>query len=112
MFANPIWSVLLLVGVFLLYWLVIRPKAPILEKAKDEPSFVQRWTTRIIAYRSYVAGLIGALLVALPDLLVAVAPFDFSPFIGPEWAKKVGSGLALFLLVNTAFKTKPGNEKP
>lgn len=112
MFANPIWSVLLLVGIFALYWFVIRPKAPILEKAKHVDGFFERWTTRIIAYRSYVAGLIGALLVALPDILVAVAPFDFSPFIGPEWAKKVGSVLALFLLVNTALKTKPGNEKP
>ena len=112
MFANPIWSVLLLVGVFALYWFVIRPKAPILEVGKEIKGFWARWTERIIRYRSYVAGLVGALLVALPDLLVAVAPFDFSPFIGPEWAKKVGSVLALFLLVNTAFKTKPGNEKP
>lgn len=112
MFANPIWSVLLLVAVFALYWFVIRPKAPILEKAKDVDGFFARWWTRIVAYRSYVAGMVGALLVALPDILVAIAPFDFSPFIGPEWAKKVGSVLALFLLVNTALKTKPGNEKP
>lgn len=111
MFANPIWSVLLLAGVFALYWFVIRPKAPILETRQYIENWWARQWARIVAFRSYVATLIAGLLVALPDILVRVAPLDFSDWIGPDWSKKVGSALALFLAVNAAFKTKPGDEK-
>jgi hypothetical protein len=113
MFANPVWSVLLLVSTAALYWLVIRPrlKVKFTDVYAHIGSFWKRWLARIVAFRSYVATVVAALLIGLPDLVVAISPVDFSGIIGEEWAKKVAAGLAIYLAVNRAFSTKPGEDK-
>lgn len=112
MYANPFWSVALLAGVFALYWFVIRPTAPILETRKYIRSFWLRWWERIVAFRSYVAAAFTAVMIALPDIAVAVLPIDLSDFIGKWWAQAWTTGLTIFLALNAAMKTKPGDEKP
>lgn len=107
MFANPFWSVALLAGIFALYWFVIRPKAAFLEVGKDIESFWGRWFARFHRFRTYVVGAIGALFVAFPDILVSITPSDLSNLIGPDWAPKVGSAIAVYAVVNRAFSTKP-----
>jgi hypothetical protein len=105
MYLNPFWSVALLAGVLALYWFVIRPKAPFLEVGKSI-------LDRLHRFRSYVATTVAALLVAAPDIIVAISPADLSNIIGPTWAPTVGSILAVYLAVNRAFSTKPGDERP
>lgn len=111
MFANPIWSVLILAGMAALYWFVIRPKAPFLEVGKDVTPWWRRWLMRLQAFRTYVAGAVGALLISLPDIIVSLSSADFSAWIGPDWSAKVTSLFALFALVNRAVSTTPPDEK-
>lgn len=98
-------SVGLLAAVFALYWFVIRRRAHFLQVG-------QGILDRLHRFRSYVATAVAALLVALPDIIVAVSPADLSNLIGPRWAPMIGSILAVYLAVNRAFSTKPGDEKP
>ena len=100
MYANPIWSVALLVGVFALYWLVIRPKAKFLEVG-------QGMLDRLHRFRSYVATFIAALLIAMPDIIVAVAPVDLSGIVGPKWAPVITAILSIYLTLNRALSTTP-----
>ena len=111
MYLHWGFSVALLVGVFAIYWFVIRPKAPILETRTYIRSFWQRWWERLLAYRTWFATFIAAALAALPDIAVAILPLDLSWLVGPNWTKVIAGGLALFLAVNGALKTRPGNEK-
>ncbi len=104
MHLNPLWSVALLAGVFALYWFVIRPKAPFLQAGKGV-------LDRLHRFRSFVATTFAALLVAAPDIVVAISPADLSNIIGPTWAPTIGSILAVYLAVNRAFATKPGDER-
>lgn len=111
MYANPIWSVLLLAVVIAIYWFIIRPKAPILEAGKHIEGFWERWLERLHRYRSYVASFVAALLLALPDIIVAIAPVDLSGIVGHHWAQVITSLLTVYLVVNRAVSTKPGDEK-
>jgi hypothetical protein len=104
MYLNPFWSVALLLAVFALYWFVIRPKAPFLDVG-------QGILDRLDRFRSYVATIVAALFVAAPDIIVAISPADLSNIIGPTWAPTIGSILAVYLAVNRAFATKPGDER-
>lgn len=101
MFANPLWSVAILLGLFAVYG-VIRWKngGPLLVSNKT------LWD-RIVAFRSWVATAAAAVLIAVPDILVALTPIDLSPFIGEKWAPIVSGSLAAFLALNRAFSTKP-----
>jgi hypothetical protein len=104
MYANPIWSVLLLAGVVALYWFVIRPKARFLEVGRG-------FLDRLYRFRSYVATFVAAMLLALPDIIVAILPVDLSGVVGHHWAQIITSALTIYLAVNRAFSTKPGDEK-
>lgn len=113
MFANPVWSVLLLVAVGALYWFVIRPrlKVKFLDTYGHLDSFWARLLARTVAFRSYIATALTALMIALPDIAVALAPVDLTDVVGKGWAQAWTTGLAIFLAVNRAFSTKPGEEK-
>jgi hypothetical protein len=104
MYLNPIWSVLVLAAVFALYWFVIRPRAPFLEVGRG-------MLDRLHRFRSYVATFMAALLVAAPDIIVAITPADLSNIIGPKWVPTIMSALAIYLAVNRAFSTRPPGEK-
>lgn len=113
MYANPIWSVLLLIAPFALYWFVIRPRLEkrFVDTYKNINSFWARLWARTVAFRSYLAAALTAVMIALPDIAVALAPIDLSDVIGKWWAQAWTTGLAIFLAVNRAFSTTPGEEK-
>lgn len=113
MFLNPIWSILLIVAVIALYVFVIRPRlqAKFTELYTDIESFWGRLLARLYAFRSYFATVLATVLIALPDIAVALTPLDFSGLIGPNYAKMVAAGLAIYLAVNRAYATKPGEEQ-
>lgn len=113
MFANPLWSVLLIAALIAIYFFVIRPKLQ--ARFVDTYSHIDNWWARQIArlhaFRSWVATVIAGLAIALPDIVVAITPIDLTPFIGTEWAPRVAGALAAYLALNRAFSTKPDGEK-
>lgn len=112
MFAHWIWSLLLIAVMVAIYWFVIRPRlqAKITELRANVGSFWGRLLARIYAFRTYVVASVGVLLTAAPDLLVAIAPLDFSQYIGQKWAGIVGIGTTITIALMKAFETKPKDE--
>lgn len=112
MFANPIWSLLLLAAPILLYVFVIRPrlKSRFTELYADIDKFWERWWARLYAFRTYLIASGGAVLVALPDLLVQVAPLDFS-WLPQPWAGFVSPVCLFIVAIMKAFETKPGEDR-
>lgn len=101
MFANPLWSVLIIVGLIVMYAIIrFKHEAPLLSTS-------QTWWEWIIAFRTWVAAWIAGLLLALPDILVLITPFDFSPWIGSEYAKLVTLAFGIFAAINASLKTRP-----
>jgi hypothetical protein len=113
MFANPIWSILIIAGLIALYAFVIRPRLKVAfsETYLHIDGWRARQFARLHAFRSWVATVIAGLLIALPDIIVAVLPVDLSWLIGENWAKIVTGALAAYLAINRAFATKPDSEK-
>lgn len=112
MFANPIWSVLLLAVPVAVYFLIIRPrlKAKLTEIYGNKPWF-QRWTARLYAFRTFAIATAGAIATAAPDILVALTPLDFSQILPQPWGLYVGTGVAITVALMKAFETKPGEKK-
>lgn len=113
MFANPIWSLLLLAAPIALYWFVIRPRLEtrFLDLYADLDSFWQRVWARTKAFRSFWVGVAGAIVTAAPDLLVLISPLDFSGVLPQPWPAYTGPVTSAILVVMKAFDTKPGEDK-
>lgn len=113
MFANPIWSVLLLLAPVALYWFVIRPRlrARFTELYAGIDSFWGRLAARLYAFRTFMIASAGAVLVALPDILVTIAPLDFSTILPQPWGLYVGTAVAVIVAIMKAFETRPGEQK-
>lgn len=113
MFANPIWSVLLLAAPLALYWFVIRPrlKARFLELYSDLDTFWARVKARTYAFRTFWVATAGAVVTALPDLLVLVTPLDFSSILPQPWPAFTGPITSAIIVLMKAFETKPGEVK-
>lgn len=112
MFANPIWSVLLILTMGAIFWLVIKPRlhAKITEMRSDVDSFWGRLFARLYAFRTYLVATFGILLTALPDILVAIAPLDFSAILPQPWAGYTGVGTTIAITLMKAFETKPKDD--
>lgn len=112
MFAHPIWSILILCVPVLIYWFIIRPrlKARLTDLYSNLDSFWERLAARVYAFRTFVVAAWAALLVAMPDLLVQIAPLDFS-FLPQPWAGYVSPVALMLIAVMKAFETKPKNEQ-
>jgi len=112
MFANPIWSVLILCVPVLIYWFVIRPrlKAQFTDLYSHIDSFWARWAARLYAFRTFAIAAWAALMVAMPDLLVQIAPMDFS-FLPQPWAGYVSPAALFLIALMKAFETKPKDER-
>lgn len=110
MFANPIWSVLLLVIPIAVYVFIIRPrlKASFLDVYAGLDSFWARVWARTYAFRTFWIAALGAFLAALPDILVQIAPLDFSGLLPRPWGGWVAAGVAIAIPLMKAFETKPG----
>lgn len=113
MFLNPIWSVLLLVAVASLYVFVIRPRLAVAftETYTHIDGWWARQFARLYGFRSFAATAFACLMIALPDIAVAIMPIDLTWLVGPKWAPVIVGLLASYLAVNRAFATKPGNER-
>lgn len=113
MFANPIWSILILCAPIALYWFVIRPRleARFTDLYSHLDSFWARVWARIYAFRTFWIGLVGAIATAAPDILVQVAPLDFSPFLPQPWAAYTGPATSIAIVLMKAFETKPKDEQ-
>jgi len=112
MFANPIWSLLLLAAPVVVYVFIIRPRLQVrfTDLYSHVDSFWARLLARTYAFRSFVVASGGAVLVALPDLLVQVSYLDFS-FLPQPWPMYVSIATTLALALIRAFDTKPGEER-
>lgn len=101
MFLNPIWSLLLLAGVIAGYVFYVRPRLHALfTKTFDEfDSFWSQLWERIKAFRDSTIAAVGAVLAALPDLLVQIAPLDFSSILPQAWGVKVAAVVGLLIAV-------------
>jgi len=113
MFANPLWSLLLLIIPVLVYRFIISPR---LRKRYSEiyvhiESFWARQWARVYAFRTFVISAMGTVLAAAPDLLVAITPLDFSTILPQPWGLYVGTGVAIAVALMKAFETKPGEVK-
>lgn len=113
MFANPIWSLLILAAPVALYWFVIRPrlKARFTELYADIDSFWGRVWARTYAFRTFWIAALGAIITALPDILATIAPVDFSPFLPQPWPAYTAPVTTVAITLMRAFETKPGEEK-
>ena len=111
MFANPIWSVLLLAAPIAVYWFIIRPRLQtrFTDLYAHIDGFWARLWARLYAFRTFMVASGGAVLVALPDLLVQIAPLDFS-FLPQPWAGFVSPACLIAVALMKAFETKPGEE--
>lgn len=113
MFANPIWSILLLIAPFVVYWFVIRPrlKARFTEIYSGIDSFWARVWARTYAFRTFFIAAFGAFLAAAPDILVRIAPLDFSSFLPQPWGGWCAFGVSVAIPLMKAFETKPREEQ-
>lgn len=113
MFANPIWSLLLLLAPAALYWLVIRPRlrARFTDLYSRIDSFWGRVWARTYAFRTFWIGVAGAIITAAPDLLVQIAPIDFSPFLPQPWPAYTGPITSAIIVIMKAFETKPKEQQ-
>lgn len=108
MFLPPTYSVLILVALALIYVVMrIRHGGPLLESRAEVDSWLARQLARIWAFRTWLVNLVGGLMLALPDIAVALVPIDLTPLIGTDWSKKVGAVMLAFNAINAALKTKP-----
>lgn len=108
MFLPPLYSVLVLAALVGLYF-VVRYKhgGPLLLSRTDVDGWWSRQLARIWAFRTWIVNAVGGILIALPDIIVALVPVDLTPLIGPEWSKIVGAAMLIFNAINAALKTKP-----
>lgn len=114
MFANPIWSILLLCAPVALYWFVIRPRlqARFTDLYTNVDTLLGRIWARIWAFRTPVIGAIGAIVAAAPDIIVKLAPVDFSTILPQPWGLWVGTSVGIIIPVMKAFETTPGQVPP
>ena len=68
------------------------------------------WPEWVVAFRSWVAMFLAGIATAAPDILVKLAPVDFSTVLPQPWGSFTAGALALFLAINNALKTKPDGQ--
>lgn len=110
MFANPIWSAAILAGLVVLYIIVRIKHGKPLFQAFGDLSGVAWFMTWVVRFRSYIVNIGGGLLIALPDIVVALTAVDLTPLIGTAWSQRIATGMVIYNAVNTALRTKPPGE--
>lgn len=103
----------MIAGLAGMYFFIIRPRlqARFVDLYADIDSFWGRLKARLYAFRSYVAGCVAALAIAVPEILQHVIGMDLS-FLPDPWAGYVTSALSIALLLMRAFATTPHEEPP
>lgn len=113
MFANPLWSVLLLLTPVAIYWLIIRPRLekPLLKLYAHVDGYWAWIKNLAYAFRTFWIATAGVLATALPDLMVIISPLDFSGILPQPWPAYTGPITAAAIALMKAFETKPGEDK-
>lgn len=111
---NLFLSLVVLTAPAALYFIVIRPrlKANFTDLYANLDSWESRLWARIWAFRTPVVAAIGALIAALPDILVKIAPIDFSTILPQPWGLWVGTSVGILIPIMKAFETTPGQAPP
>lgn len=109
MFANPVWSLLLLVAPIALYWFVIRPRLRMKLTAlyAHIDSFWGRVWARTYAFRTFWIATLGAVVTAAPDILATIAPVDFTGILPQPWPAYTGPATTIAITLMKAFETTP-----
>lgn len=107
-------SIALVAAPIALYLLVIRPrlKAAFTDTYADLDSFWARVWARTYAFRTYWIATFGAFLAAAPDILVRIAPLDFSTLLPQPWGGYCAAFVAIAIPLMKAFETKPDGMQP
>lgn len=107
MFANPIWSLLIVAAVIAYIWFV-RPKlkAQFAKQYAAVDSVFECLRARLYVWHTPIVTAIGALLIAAPDLLVQVSSMDFSAILPQPWAGYVSPVCLMLIALIKAFPPK------
>lgn len=107
MFANPIWS-LLLVALVIVYLWYIRPKlkAQFAKQYAAVDGVFECLRARLYVWHTPIVTAIGMLLIAAPDLLVQVSSMDFSGILPQPWAGYVSPVCLMLIALFKAFPPK------
>lgn len=113
MFANPIWSVAVLVALALVYRFIISPRLRVrfAETYTHIDGFWARLWARIYAFRTPIVAAIGPVLAALPDILVLIPTLDLS-FLPQPWAAYTIGASNFAVIIMKAFETTPRTAPP
>lgn len=111
---NLFASLMVLAAPIALYFFVIRPrlKANFTDIYSNLDTMWQRVWARVWAFRTPVIGAIGALMAALPDILVKVSSVDFSTVLPQPWGLWVGTTVGVIIPIMKAFETTPAQAPP
>lgn len=103
---------LVLAAPTVLYFTIVRPRlhARFFDVYAHLDSFWARLLARLYAFRSLVAATVSAWAIAIPPLLELVGGMDLA-FLPQPWPAYVSGALSIYLTVNRAFATKPGEER-
>lgn len=111
MFENPLWSLLLLALLVIMY-LLIRPmlRREFAAVYEDVDGFWAKVWVYVRKFHTWVITAISVILIAAPDLLVRVSGLDFSSILPQPWAgfvSPIALGLiAILKAVDTRAKLK------
>jgi hypothetical protein len=113
MFANPLWSVLILVALVLIYRFIISPRLKVrfAETYTEIDGWWARQWARIVAFRTIIVAALGPILTALPDLLALIPTVDLS-FLPQPWPAYANTAAAFGVIVMKAFETKADPKAP
>lgn len=124
MFANPLWSFLILVALVLIYRFIISPRLRVRfsETYTHIDGFWARLWARIVAFRSPIVAAVGPILTALPDILIFIwsllshvipilPTLDFSGLPQP-WPAYANFASTSAVILMKAFETTPREAPP
>lgn len=113
MFANPLWSVAILLVLAGVYRFIISPRLRVrfAETYTHIDGFWARLWARVYAFRTPIVAAMGPLLTALPDLLALIPHVDLS-FLPSPWAAWANGAAAFGVIILKAYETTPREEPP
>lgn len=104
---------LLLCGVIVLYFAVIRPRgAHMLKTYREAGGGWAGVKAVLVGFQSLWATVGAALAVALPDVATAASGIDFKELLPEPWGLYVTAALGLGLPVLRAFAATPTGQPP
>jgi len=108
-----IYAGIILCGLAGLYWFVIRPKgAHILATYYNAGGGWEGVKAVFWGYLTPIAGVLGAVVYALPDLLEVASGVPFTELLPDPWGLYVGTTVAFALPILKAFAATPTGEPP